>query len=215
MRNRIAGISTRSQDESHDGGLNDRAAMEFFRWTPCQRRVRRMFARMQRRRIRRLLRMHAAPCATEGARDAEASPEDRAVDRGYSTRFGSGSCDCARSGSRRGVDRIHGGCRDRDLPRGGASEDRSGTGWFSAVNTDDRQPGDAEAAGAVAAIQEQSAWHRGEELVFRWPEAGYGSPTAARVVDVLPNGSIVVETLGAYTGGCELAIAPAAVLRRL
>lgn len=83
------------------------------------------------------------------------------------------------------------------------------------MNIDDRQPGDAEAAGAVAAIQEQSAWHRGEELVFRWPESGYDWPTPARVVDVLPNGSIVVETLGAYTGGCELAISPAAVLRRL
>lgn len=83
------------------------------------------------------------------------------------------------------------------------------------MNADDRHPGDAEAAGAIAAMQEEAGWRRGEELVFRWPEAGYGSPTAARVVDVLPNGSIVVETLGAFTGGFELAISAAQVLRRL
>lgn len=82
---------------------------------------------------------------------------------------------------------------------------------------EDRMPGDAEAAGAIAAMQEQRyipniGWHAGDLLMFVWPEAGFEHPTAARVEQVMPNGSLVVETLVEKIGA---AISPSCVTRRL
>lgn len=61
----------------------------------------------------------------------------------------------------------------------------------------ERMPGDAEAAGAVQAMQEEQAgWRAGDRLTFVRARLGIDSPTPARVIRVMPNGCLVVETEG-------------------
>jgi hypothetical protein len=77
----------------------------------------------------------------------------------------------------------------------------------------ERMPGDAEAAGAVEAMhEEQAGWRAGDLLTFTLPARGIDSPTAARVIRVLPEGFLVVE-MG--DGGHMFSIDPARVVERL
>jgi hypothetical protein len=75
-------------------------------------------------------------------------------------------------------------------------------------------PGDAEAAGAVEAMHEEQAWWRaGDLLTFTLPARGITSPTAARVIRVMPGDFLVVEVGG--DGGLLYSIDPARVVERL
>jgi hypothetical protein len=81
------------------------------------------------------------------------------------------------------------------------------------VDAEARMPGDAEAAGAVAAIrEEQTGWRVGELLTFTLPAGGIESPTAARVIRVDPDGLLIVEC---GDGGAVYPINPAHVVERL
>lgn len=216
MRNRIADYVTDFEDDRLDHGpLDERAAMEFARWTPSQRRLRRMFARMQRRRMRRLLRMHAAVAhATEGARGhAETPPEDERADRRDSTGLRPCAGDGCRGGSRDGVDRIRGGCRHGDIPRGSVEADagRTSASGDGLTAYHDRQPGDAEAAGAAAAMAEDSGFQAGDIVAFSDPARGFEWGRTARVVNVLPSGQLCIETV---IGRWELVIDQAQVISR-
>lgn len=154
MRNRIAGISTTPQAEQlDDGPVDELAAMEFARWTPRQRKVRRLFAKFRRRRMKLLLRLHMqCQQATEGElAHVETQAETRGIGRPDTGWRGADSCHCARSGSRHCVDRLRGGRPDGNLQVGGVAEDRGGASGGQDVA--DRMPGDAEAAGAIAQMR--------------------------------------------------------------
>lgn len=56
----------------------------------------------------------------------------------------------------------------------------------------ERMPGDAEAAGAIAAMTEAQGWAVGDYLTFRWPGV-VDAPTAARVTAVLSSGKLIVQ----------------------
>lgn len=158
MRNRIAGISTTPLDDLLDEeSCDERAAAEFARWTPSQRRVRRLFARLQRRRVRRMLRMHSnGPRAMEGERaHAETQAEARGIDRPDTGWRGADSCHCAGGRSGHCVDRLRGRRLDGDTPVGGVAEDRRGAAGGQDVAAE-RMPGDAEAAGAIAQMRGES-----------------------------------------------------------
>lgn len=158
MRNRIAGISTTPQAEQlDDGTVDEREAMEFARWTPRQRKVRRLFAKVQRQRMKRLLRMHMqCQQATEGAlAHAETQAEARGIDRPDTGWRGADSCHCAGGRSGHCVDRLRGRRLDGDTPVGGVAEDRRGAAGGQDVAAE-RMPGDAEAAGAIAQMRGES-----------------------------------------------------------
>lgn len=218
MRSRIAGYSTGFMGEPLDDRLIDeRMAQEFARWTPAQRRVRRLFARMRRRRIRRLLRMHSAPVATEGARDAEAPSNCGRADRGDSAGFRADPCDAGGGPRREGVARLRGGLGDGDSPRGALRSDgaRRGpsTGRLSPIASSyDRQPGDAEADGAFAELDQQRGLCRGDLVLFLDADRGYRQQTAAWVIQVTTHGDVVVETC---LDRCELLVSQSQIVRRL
>lgn len=76
----------------------------------------------------------------------------------------------------------------------------------------DRQPGDAEAAGAFSEIEEQRGYCRGDVIVFRDPERGFDRDTIAQVIQETTRGDVVVETLLCR---CELLVSPSQIVRRI
>lgn len=213
MRNRIAAYLHTFADESHDDPqLSERLALEAARWTPRQRRLRRLFARMQRRRMRRMLRS-ALQVAMEGARDADTAKEGGRADCGNSAGFGACNGDCGRSVARTGAARVRGGCRNRHTSGRGASgnetrrTDGAATPSPIAAAYHDRQPGDAEADAAIAAMRDESFLRRGDVVRFTDDTRGFRLEPA-RVINVLPCRQLVVETLS----GLELVIAEADVI---
>jgi len=218
MRNRIAGLSKGFSFQPIDDRLiDDSMAKEFARWTPAQRRVRRMFARMQRRRIRRMLRIHSAPVAMEGARVAETSPNRGRADCGDSAGFRADSCDAPRGARREGLARLRGGIGDGDSQGGDLRSDGAGRGSFAGrlspiASTHDRQPGDAEAAGAFAELDEQRGLCRGDLVLFVDQERGFRQTTAAWVIEVTARGDVVVETC---LERWEMLVSQSQIVRRL
>lgn len=63
----------------------------------------------------------------------------------------------------------------------------------------ERMPGDAEAAGAIAAMTEAQGWAVGDYLTFRWPGV-VENPTAARVTAVLSSGRLIVQVDSSLPG---------------
>lgn len=72
----------------------------------------------------------------------------------------------------------------------------------------DRQPGDAEAAAAIAAMQEQTWFRRGDVVRFNDAARGFHLE-AARVCNALPGRQLLVETVA---GRMELVIAESQVI---
>jgi hypothetical protein len=84
------------------------------------------------------------------------------------------------------------------------------------MSSSDRNPGDAEAAGAVEAMHEERAgWRAGDRLTFTYPDCGIDSPTAARVIRVLRDGFLVVECDGSGTAFAGFVIRQSFVVERL
>ena len=218
MRNRIAGFNTGFTGEPLDERLIDETmAKEFARWTPAQRRVRRMFARMQRRRIRRILRVHSAPVAMEGARDAEATSNCGRADSGDSAGFRADPCDADRGARRAGLARLRGGLEHRGPSRRALRGDGEGRGPAAGrlspiASAHDRQPGDAEADGAFAELEEQRGLCRGDLVLFVDPERGFRQTTAAWVIQVTTRGDVVVETC---LERWEMLVSQSQIVRRL
>ena len=66
----------------------------------------------------------------------------------------------------------------------------------------ERMPGDAEAAGVVQEILEQRVgWSAGDRLTFVRHDLGITQPAAARVVLVMQDGRLLVETQAPCSDG--------------
>jgi hypothetical protein len=74
----------------------------------------------------------------------------------------------------------------------------------------DRQPGDAEAAGASAEIEEQRGWAAGDVVLFVAPEHGFQEQTVAVICEILPDGRIVLQALLRHK---EVTVAAAQIVR--